>query len=79
MQLLTKEEIKKLKKIEDMLLTAVKSKTATGYTDDIWCLVYPIYFRLFKHRMSQSCNYCKLTVLRAVGEVYMKEVLNGNN
>lgn len=77
MQYFTKEEFKRLKHIEDMLIKAAKSKTAVGFTDDIWCIVYPIYFRIFKHRMSSTCNYCKMKVLIAIGELYLKEIEDG--
>lgn len=67
---LTKEEIKICKKHAALLESAAKYKTATGYTDSVWNDLYPIYFRIFKHRMSKSCNHCKMTVAIAIGKLY---------
>lgn len=67
---LTKEEQKICKKHSKLLESAYKYKTATGYTDNVFDELYPIYYRIFKHKMSKTCNHCKMTVAIAIGKLY---------
>lgn len=71
--MLTKEETKILRKYEELLTKAVRTKTATGYTDYIFNELYGVYINHFTKRLSNKCTRCKMTLLITLGELGIKE------
>lgn len=69
---LTKEDRKILKKYEEFLKKVHNSHTASGYTDDIFTVLYGIYYRIYKKHQSSVCNHCKMVVAMAIAKLYFQ-------